>query len=305
MSARSSAASSRTSRTFFPEIRSVYQATSVIELRQYVQHWKDHGQSIAFIPTMGNLHAGHMSLIEKGQSLSDRTICSIFVNPMQFGPNEDWDHYPRSLEADLAQLEAIGCDLVYLPTASELYPDGLDKISQVQVTDLTEHYEGAHRPGHFTGVATVVLKLFNIVRPDVSVFGKKDYQQYRVISKMVEDFNLEVQIIGQETTRDASGLAISSRNQYLDAAQKKTAAGIYRQLQQTAASIDQGERDFSTLEQDAIKNLDATGFNTDYFKICNAETLLPATSEDRDLVILVTAALGQTRLLDNIEISLW
>ena len=281
------------------------QATSVIELQQYVQHWKDHGQSIAFIPTMGNLHDGHMSLIEKGQSLSDRTICSIFVNPMQFGPNEDWDHYPRSLDSDLAKLEAIGCDLVYLPTASELYPEGLDKISQVQVTDLTDNYEGAHRPGHFTGVATVVLKLFNIVKPDVSVFGKKDFQQYRVISKMVQDFNLDVQIIGQETTREASGLATSSRNQYLDAEQKETAAIIYRTLQQVAAGIDQGERDFRALEQDAIASLDDAGFKTDYFKICNAETLLPATPEDRDLVILVTAAIGQTRLLDNIEVSLW
>ncbi|MDH3763047.1 MAG: pantoate--beta-alanine ligase [Gammaproteobacteria bacterium] len=281
------------------------QATSVIELRQYVQHWKDHGQSIAFIPTMGNLHDGHMSLIEKGQALCDRSICSIFVNPMQFGPNEDWDHYPRSLDADIEKLEAIGCDLVYLPTASELYPDGLDKISHVQVTDLTDHYEGAHRPGHFTGVATVVLKLFNIVNPDVSVFGKKDYQQYRVISKMVEDFNLDVQIIGQETTRDASGLATSSRNQYLDAAQKEKAAMIYRTLQQVAAAIDQGERDFRALEQDALDSLDDAGFKTDYFKICNAETLLPATPQDRDLVILVTAAMGPTRLLDNIEVSLW
>lgn len=283
----------------------MYQATSVTELRQYVQHWKDHGQSIAFIPTMGNLHAGHMSLIEKGQSLSDRTICSIFVNPMQFGPNEDWDHYPRTLEKDLALLEASGCDLVYLPTASELYPEGLDRISHVQVTDLTDHYEGAHRPGHFTGVATVVLKLFNIVKPDVSVFGKKDYQQYRVISKMVEDFNLEVQIIGQETTREASGLATSSRNQYLDDAQKQKAALIYQVLQQTAQQIDQGERDFETLQAGAVSKLEEAGFKTDYFSICNADNLLPATSGDRDLVILVTAAIGQTRLLDNIEISLW
>ncbi len=281
------------------------QASSVIELRQYVQHWKDHGQSIAFIPTMGNLHAGHMSLIEKGQSLCDRSICSIFVNPMQFGPNEDWDHYPRTLEKDLAMLREIGCDLVYLPTASELYPEGLERISQVQVTDLTDNYEGAHRPGHFTGVATVVLKLFNIVRPDVSVFGKKDYQQYRVISKMVEDFNLEVQIIGHETTREASGLASSSRNQYLDDAQKETAALIYRQLQQTAALIEQGERDYDRLQSEAIAALDAAGFRTDYFVICNAETLLPAGEHDRDLVILVTAALGGTRLLDNIETSLW
>ena len=283
----------------------MYQATSVIELQQYVQHWKDHDQSIAFIPTMGNLHAGHMSLIEKGRSLCDRSICSIFVNPMQFGPNEDWDHYPRSLDQDLELLTAIGCDLVYLPTASELYPEGLDKISQVQVTDLTEHYEGAHRPGHFTGVATVVLKLFNIVKPDVSVFGKKDYQQYRVISKMVEDFNLDVQIIGQETTREASGLATSSRNQYLDQAQTEKAALIYQTLQQTAQQIDAAERDFPKLQETAIAGLDAAGFKTDYFAICNAESLLPATPEDRDLVILVTAAMGQTRLLDNIEISLW
>ncbi len=283
----------------------MYQATSVTELRQYVQHWKDHGHSIAFIPTMGNLHDGHLSLIEKGQSLADRTICSIFVNPMQFGPNEDWDHYPRTLEADIEKLEAIGCDLAYMPTASELYPDGLEKISQVQVTDLTDNYEGAHRPGHFTGVATVVLKLFNIVKPDVSVFGKKDYQQYRVIRKMVEDLNLDVQIIGQETTREASGLATSSRNQYLDDAQKERAAMIYRLLQQTAQQIEEGERNYAALQQRAIKKLDAGGFKTDYFVVCNAETLQPATADDRDLVILVTAAMDSTRLLDNIEISLW
>ena len=283
----------------------MYQATSVTELHQYVQHWKDHGQSIAFIPTMGNLHNGHISLLEKGQSLCDRCICSIFVNPMQFGPNEDWDHYPRTLAADIEKLEAVDCDLVYLPSASELYPEGLDKISQVSVTDLTDNYEGAHRPGHFTGVATVVLKLFNIVKPDVSVFGKKDYQQYRVVNKMVADFNLEVQIIGQETTRETSGLATSSRNQYLDSQQLETAAIIYQQLQQTARAIEQGERDFKALENAAIARLDDAGFDTNYFVVCNAATLLPASADDRDLVVLVTAALGPTRLLDNIEISLW
>ena len=283
----------------------MYQATSVIELRQYVQHWKDHGQSIAFIPTMGNLHAGHMSLIDKGQSLCDRSLCSIFVNPMQFGANEDFNHYPRTLDSDIEQLEASGCDLVYLPTASELYPGGLDKISQVQVTDLTDHYEGAHRPGHFTGVATVVLKLFNIVKPDISVFGKKDYQQYRVISKMVADLDLEVQIIGQETTREDSGLATSSRNQYLDPEQTGKAALIYRVLGDSARHISEGERDFKAVEARAVSRLDEAGFKTDYFTVCNAETLLPACAEDRDLVILVTAELGTTRLLDNIEVSLW
>ena len=282
----------------------MYQATSVIELRQYIQHWKNHGQSIAFIPTMGNLHLGHISLIEKGQSLCDHTICSIFVNPMQFGPNEDFNHYPRTLERDIDQLEAIGCDLVYLPAASELYPDGLEKITQVQVTDLTGVFEGAHRPGHFTGVATIVLKLLNIVRPDVSIFGKKDFQQYRVISKMVEDLNLEVDIIGAETTREPNGLATSSRNQYLSADQKELASLIYRTLRESAASITAGENTFSKLEQRAIERLNQAGFETDYFSVCNVETLEPASPEDRTLVILVTARLGKTRLLDNIEIDL-
>ena len=281
------------------------QANSIIELRQYVQHWKDHAQSIAFIPTMGNLHAGHLSLIEKGQSLCDRSICSIFVNPMQFGPNEDWDHYPRTLERDIELLESVNCDLVYLPTASELYPEGLDRISQVEVTDLTDRYEGAHRPGHFTGVATVVLKLFHIVNPDVSVFGKKDYQQYRVIMKMVEDFNLDVRIVGQETTRDNSGLATSSRNQYLNTAQLDRAATIYQTLQQAAQDIETGARDFAVIGSQGAATLNEAGFKTDYFTVCNAETLMPATAEDRDLVILTAAALGETRLLDNIEISLW
>ena len=283
----------------------MFQATTVTELRQYLQRWRSRGRSIAFIPTMGNLHAGHLSLIDKGQALCDRSICSIFVNPMQFGPNEDWNHYPRTLERDLELLEGAGCDLAYMPTASELYPDGLDKISKVHVTDLTDDYEGKHRPGHFTGVATVVLKLFNIVRPDISVFGKKDFQQYRVICKMVEDFNLDVQIVGQETTREPSGLATSSRNQYLDAGQLEQAALIYRTLQDAARQIDEGDRDYAAIERRAIKRLDGAGFKTDYFRVCNPETLLPATPDDRELVILVTAALGTTRLLDNVEISLW
>jgi|TARA_B110000967_G_C18851503_1_gene544870 pantoate--beta-alanine ligase len=283
----------------------MYQASSVAEIRQYAQHWKDNAQSIAFIPTMGNLHQGHLSLIEKGQSLCDRTICSIFVNPMQFGPNEDFNHYPRTLERDIEQLETIGCDLVYMPTASELYPNGLDQISQILVTDLTESYEAAHRPGHFTGVATIVLKLFNIVKPNISVFGKKDYQQYQVIRKMVRDLDLEVEIIGQETTREANGLATSSRNQYLTETDTSQAALIYKTLKTTAALILQGERRFNQLEEQAKVQLNQAGFDTDYFSICNAETLKPASSKDRKLVILVTAGLGQTRLLDNIEIDLW
>ncbi len=281
------------------------QANSVTELRQYVQHWKDHKQSIAFVPTMGNLHAGHLSLITKGQSLCDRSICSIFVNPMQFGPNEDFNHYPRTLDADIQLLESTGCDLVYMPTASELYPQGLENISQVIVTDLTEIFEGAHRPGHFTGVATIVAKLFNIVKPDISVFGKKDFQQYCVIRKLAQDLNLDVEIIGQETTRETSGLAISSRNRYLSEHQKTQAALIYQTLQDSAASIKAGETNFVNLEQQATGRLNSAEFDTDYFSICNADTLQSATPEDKKLVILVAVRLGQTRLIDNIEIDLW
>jgi pantoate--beta-alanine ligase len=281
------------------------QANSVSELQQYVQHWKDHKQSIAFVPTMGNLHQGHLSLIEKGQSLCDRSICSIFVNPMQFGPNEDFNHYPRTLTRDLELLESIGCDLVYMPTASELYPQGLENISQVIVTDLTDTFEGAHRPGHFTGVATIVAKLFNIVKPDISVFGKKDFQQYCVINKMTQDLNLDVEIIGQETTRESSGLATSSRNQYLNDEQTAQGALIYQTLQDASKRIREGEADFTSLEQQYIEQLSQAGLEIDYFSVCNADTLKPATTEDKKLVILVTARLGETRLLDNIEIDLW
>ena len=224
---------------------------------------------------------------------------------MQFGPNEDFNHYPRTLSQDLKLLESIGCDLVYLPTASELYPQGLENISQVVVTDLTDSFEGAHRAGHFTGVATIVAKLFNIVKPDISVFGKKDFQQYCVIKKMAQDLNLDVEIIGHETTRESSGLAISSRNQYLSDDQKTSAALIFQILQDSSKCIIEGNKDYASLEQQAIDQLTQAGFDTDYFRICEAETLRPATIEDKMLVILVTARLGETRLLDNIEIDLW
>ena len=281
------------------------QATTIIELRQYAQHWKDHHKSIAFIPTMGNLHAGHLALIKKGQSLCDRTICSIFVNPMQFGANEDFNHYPRTPAQDLQHLQDIGCDLAYLPTASELYPEGLQHITQIQVTDLADHWEATHRPDHFTGVATIVLKLFNIVRPNVSVFGKKDFQQYRIIQKMVADLNLDVEIIGVETVREASGLATSSRNQYLSVAQKHEAALIFETLQACAASIRAGEKDYVALQARATAQLDQAGLMTDYFNICHSTSLQPATPDDKKLVILVAAVTRETRLLDNIEVDLW
>ena len=275
------------------------------ELRERVAALRAAGKRVAFVPTMGNLHAGHLRLIREARSIADAVVASIFVNPMQFGQDEDFGSYPRTLTEDQAALAAAHVDVLFNPSVETVYPRGLAAQTFVEVPGLSDILCGASRPGHFRGVTTVVNRLFNLVAPDVALFGKKDYQQYRVISKMVEDFNLDVQIIGQETTRDASGLAISSRNQYLDAAQKEKAAMIYRTLQQTATRIDQGERDFRTLELEAIASLDGAGFKTDYFNICSAETLLPASTDDRNLVILVTAAMGPTRLLDNIEISLW
>lgn len=282
----------------------MHQAASISELEQTLQQWKQQRQSIAFIPTMGNLHRGHLALIEKGQLLCERTVCSIFVNPMQFGPNEDFNHYPRTLNQDLEQLEAAGCDLVYLPTAPELYPDGLENITQVCVTNLSETFEGAHRPGHFSGVATIVLKLFNIVKPDISVFGKKDFQQYRVIKKMTQDLHLGVKITGHETVRESTGLATSSRNQYLNHKQTEQAALIYKTLLECTAKIKDGDKNFHQLEKTAIQQLTGAGFTVEYFCVCGAQKLKPATDEDKKLVILVTACLGNTRLLDNIEINL-
>jgi len=271
------------------------------ELSAQIQQWKKQGLSIAFVPTMGNLHQGHLSLLKLGREQADKLVSSIFVNPMQFGPNEDLDSYPRSLELDCKGLMEHGCDLVYLPTEQDLYPQGLEHISVVQVPDITSRFEGEFRPGHLTGVSTIVLKLFNLVQPDLAIFGKKDYQQWRMINKMVQDLNLGIDILGGETVREKNGVAMSSRNQYLSDSDRDKAAIIYQQLSRTAESIRDGEIDFANIRADAIETLKQSGYEVDYFDICGRTTLQPGQPGD-ELVIVVAAKIGQTRLIDNIEV---
>ncbi len=271
------------------------------ELIAQIQQWRLQGNKISFVPTMGNLHDGHLSLLSTARAQSDKMISSIFVNPMQFGPHEDLSKYPRTLEKDCRFLMEYGCDLVYLPDDAELYPQGQENITKVQVTGVTESYEGEFRPGHLTGVSTIVLKLFNLTNPDIAVFGKKDYQQWRMVEKMVRDLNLNIEIIGAETVRASDGLAMSSRNQYLNDTERKQAVLIHQQLTETVAQIKSGQNDYTALSLKMKSTLQQNGFAVDYVAICHQRTLKPALPGD-PLVILVAAKMGTTRLIDNLEI---
>jgi pantoate--beta-alanine ligase len=271
------------------------------ELSAQIRDWKRQGHRIAFVPTMGNLHQGHLSLLRLGHEQADKLISSIFVNPMQFGPNEDLNNYPRTLEQDCKALMEHQCDLVYLPTEQDLYPNGLEHMTTVHVMDITQRFEGEFRPGHLTGVSTIVLKLFNLVQPDIAVFGKKDYQQLQMIKKMVKDLNLNIDIIGGETVRDESGIAMSSRNQYLTEDQQPIATKLQQQLSRVAEEIRKGNKSFSALTKEATDFLNQSGFEVDYFDICHQQTLKPANDKE-PLVILAAAKLGRTRLIDNIEV---
>jgi pantoate--beta-alanine ligase len=259
------------------------------------------GRSIALVPTMGNLHAGHLSLVEEAKKQCDFVVTSIFVNPMQFGRGEDLDAYPRTLQQDCARLEAAACDALFAPSAAEMYPQGLEAQTVVSVPELSSRHCGAARPGHFDGVATVVSKLFNIVRPDVAIFGLKDYQQYLIVCRMVKDLCFPIRIIGMETYRENSGLAMSSRNGYLNFEQQHTAAAIYQQLLKAQTSIAAGTGTFADIEMHATQELKQAGINVEYFSVCNAQTLEPAALSDTDLVILTAAFVGNTRLIDNIR----
>jgi pantoate--beta-alanine ligase len=277
------------------------QAHNHKELSAQIHDWKRQGKSIAFVPTMGNLHEGHLSLIRLGREQADKLVSSIFVNPMQFGPTEDLSKYPRTLEQDCKALMEHQCDLVYLPTDSDLYPAGLEHMTAVQVPDITKFYEGEFRPGHLTGVSTIVLKLFNLVQPNVAVFGKKDYQQWRMIEKMVRDLNLPIDVIAGETIREADSLAMSSRNQYLSDSQRKLASQLYQQLIQAADQLRNSDRSFDEITESAIQNLQQQGFEVDYFAIRDRVNLSSQASKG-SAVILTAARLGNTRLIDNIEV---
>ena len=272
-------------------------------MRAHVDRWQRDGQRVAFVPTMGNLHAGHMSLIDLARRHGDRFVASIFVNPMQFGPNEDFAHYPRTPRADEQMLTAAGCDLMFMPDVAEIYPAGPAASTRVEIQPLSRILEGEYRPGHFEGVTTIVAKLFNIVQPQLAVFGEKDFQQLTVIRRMVADLCLPVQIIGAPTVREADGLAMSSRNQYLDAEQRRLAPAIYRQLSQAVAALRSGVRDFARIEADGRAALDGAGFRTDYFAVRDARTLAAARPDTRQFVVLTAARLGKARLIDNVQFS--
>jgi pantoate--beta-alanine ligase len=263
---------------------------TVRELRAAVARARGEGKRIGFVPTMGNLHSGHVALVTKATQRVDFVVASIFVNPLQFGAGEDLDKYPRTLAADQEKLLQAGCHLLFAPTVEEMYPDGMAGQTRVSVPQLSEGLCGASRPGHFEGVATVVSKLFNMVQPDLAIFGEKDFQQLAVIR--------------EPTVRAADGLALSSRNGFLSEEQRAVAPVVYRTLNQISDAIKQGERDFPALIGAQIKQLEAAGLRADYLEIRHAQTLRPATAEDRDLVILVAAFLGTTRLIDNLHLNL-
>lgn len=278
--------------------------TKIAELRRLVAHEKSQGHRVSLIPTMGNLHAGHLKLVETARQESDFVLCSIFVNPLQFGPDEDLSRYPRTPEDDQRGLTQAGCHCLFAPSAEEMYPNGRDGHTLVSVPGLGDRYCGKSRPGHFDGVATVVSKLFNITQPDTAVFGLKDYQQFLVISRLVSDLRFPIRLIGVETVREASGLAMSSRNNYLTAEQKTRAATLYRSLKFVAAGLQSGREDFATLENQARGMLTQVGMQTDYLTTCQSATLDPAQTHDRQLVILAAAWIGNTRLIDNLRLDL-
>ncbi len=270
---------------------------TVTELRARLANEK----AIAFVPTMGNLHEGHLNLMRMARDHGDLVVASIFVNPLQFGPSEDFDKYPRTLEADCAKLQGLA-DIVFAPSVDEMYPERQTVF--VEPPSIASELCGAARPGHFRGMATVVLKLLNIVQPQVALFGKKDYQQLHIIRQMVAQLNLPVRIVGGETVRAPDGLALSSRNQYLSEAERAEAVFLSRTLQDMRRAILQGERDIERLQQQAVSALVARGWQVDYVVVRNQSDLLPASRAQREWVILAAARLGSTRLLDNVEVSL-
>lgn len=278
--------------------------TSIPELRKVVSDWRRQGERVALVPTMGNLHAGHLALVEAARRHADHVVVSIFVNPMQFGKNDDFDAYPRTLEEDQARLSQAGVELLFCPEISAIYPAGVEATTRVEVPGLSDILCGASRPGHFTGVATVVTKLLNMVQPDVALFGEKDFQQLAVIRRMVADLELPVEIVGLPTVREADGLAMSSRNSYLTPEQRTIAPVLYVTLQGIAKRLREGENDFVYLQELALKMLEREGLRGDYVGIRRAEDLREPLPDERELVILAAAWLGRTRLIDNLQVSL-
>lgn len=275
----------------------------IIHTVQELRAWRKNAGTVAFVPTMGNLHEGHLALVREAKKRADNVVVSIFINRLQFGQGEDFDKYPRTLQQDADKLAAEGIAVVFAPDEKELYPN-VEQRYNVEPPHLQNELCGKFRPGHFRGVATVVSKLFNIVLPDVACFGKKDYQQLAVIKGLTEDLNFDVEIVPVDTGRTEDGLALSSRNQYLSAAERAEAPRLYRELKAVAESLAQGGLDYAGLEKRAAQSLTEHGWTVDYVEIRHADTLEVARTGDRRLVVLAAARLGATRLIDNVEIKL-
>lgn len=272
-------------------------------LRESLSKARQKGLRIGFVPTMGNLHQAHIELIKKAQQTSDIVVCSIFVNGLQFGLNEDWDKYPRTFDADCAKLRDAGCDMLFHPEDNEMYPNGLDSQTRVICSTMTDVLCGASRPGHFEGVTTVVTKLFNIVQPDEAVFGIKDYQQLAVIHRMVEDLCVPVEIIEAEIHREPDGLAMSSRNGYITVEERPKANQLHESLNWIAEQIKSGKRDFLALEAEAKQQIEAAGFKTDYITVCNSKTLEMAAVDDDQITVLGAMYTKSARLIDNVSLN--
>lgn len=274
--------------------------TELSRLRAIVSGWKREGLRVALVPTMGNLHAGHYSLVKLAREHADKVVSSVFVNPTQFGPNEDFTRYPRTPEADTSGLEKAGCDVLWLPTVESMYPFGVELAANVHVPGVSSLLEGAHRPGHFDGVCTVVSRLFNQVQPDVAAFGRKDYQQLAVIQQMVADLAFPIQILGGEIVRETDGLAMSSRNQYLTA-DVRPQATVIRKVLLAARDAYLGGAERVAVEREATAQLQAAGYQVDYAVVRMPDLSEPGNSHEGPRVALVAAKLGTTRLIDNIE----
>ena len=275
----------------------------IIHTIKELRDWRREAGSVAFVPTMGNLHEGHLALVREAAKRADKVVVSIFVNRLQFGQGEDFDRYPRTLEQDAAKLAGEDVAVLFAPNEQELYPRVAQQYN-VEPPNLQNELCGAFRPGHFRGVATVVAKLFNIVEPDYACFGKKDYQQLAILQGMAADLNFRVEIVPVDIGRAADGLALSSRNQYLSEAERKQAPQLYRELQAIARAVENGNRDYAALEQQAAANLKQAGWQVDYVEIRHAGNLQIAHVGDNKLVVLAAARLGNTRLIDNVEIHL-
>ncbi|EGV50474.1 pantothenate synthetase [endosymbiont of Riftia pachyptila (vent Ph05)] len=280
------------------------QTASIEALRQRVREWRAGGERVAFVPTMGNLHAGHMALVEAAQKRAERCVVSIFVNPLQFAAGEDLESYPRTLAADWEKLAAAGVDLLFLPSVETIYPAGQAAQTRVEVPLISDMLCGASRPGHFAGVATVVCKLFNMVQPDLALFGEKDFQQLMVIRRMVADLAMPLQIVGVPTSREPDGLARSSRNGYLTEDERKRAPALYAALQMVAEGLKSAQPNPAELLSKAKKSLESSGFRPDYVEILSADDLQPAARGTSELVVLAAAYLGRARLIDNLRVSL-